>query len=248
VVDARGPAAALVPKGTGYQKFLGLELSVDPQEELREPILMDACLPQHDGFRFMYVLPFAPDRVLVEETFFSEGPRLDDASSERAILAYAGGLGLRVRGPIRRERGVLPMPWSAPPPPLPEGPICAGFRGGYFHPVTGYSFPLAVRFALALADSHPAPLARDSRLRQFSRNHERQLGFLFALTRMMFTGFAPEQRFQVLEHFYRLPEPLIERFYAAQLGMLDRARLFWGAPPRGLSLRRVLALHPEVSP
>ena len=74
--------------------------------------MFDACIPQHDGFRFMYVLPLSRERVLVEETFFSDQPQLDEAQGERAVLAYANAQGLHVREVQRRERGVLPMPWS----------------------------------------------------------------------------------------------------------------------------------------
>jgi lycopene beta-cyclase len=35
----------------------------------------------------------------------------------------------------------------------------------------------------------------------------------------------------VLEHFYRLPEALIERFYADRLSALDRLRILSGRPP-----------------
>jgi lycopene beta-cyclase len=52
VVDARGPH--LAQPASGYQKFVGLELAVAPGHALREPILIDATLPQRDGLRFMY--------------------------------------------------------------------------------------------------------------------------------------------------------------------------------------------------
>ena len=43
----------------GFQKFVGLELRWNrPRSVKHEPVLMDACLPQQDGFRFMYLLPF----------------------------------------------------------------------------------------------------------------------------------------------------------------------------------------------
>lgn len=240
VVDARGPTRCATSEHCGYQKFLGLELSVEPGHGVHEPILMDALLPQTDGLRFMYVLPFAPDRLLIEDTYFSDTPALDEARYERDILRYAGTLGLTVRGVLRRERGVLPMPWKSELPTVPDhGPVRAGYAGGYFHPVTGYSFPIAVRFAEALAESCRGELDL-SPLRRLSRDHAQQLGFLFGLTRTMFSWFEPDQRHAVLEHFYRLPEPLIERFYAATLTPLDRARIFLGAPPRGLSMRRML--------
>lgn len=242
VVDARGPELAAVARDAGFQKFVGLELSVEPGHGLSEPILIDATLPQRDGLRFMYVLPFDDRRVLVEDTYISQSEQLDDAALDREIMAYAERLGLRVRCVLRRERGILPMPGRGRAPSAVQSPIVAGYRGGYFHPVTGYSFPLAVRFAEALSRTDPERLIRSPVL-QLARQHGQQLGFLFALTRIMFRWFAPQRRFSVLEHFYRLPEGLIARFYAAQLSGLDRVRIFWGPLPRGLDWQRVLGIH-----
>jgi lycopene beta-cyclase len=242
VVDARGPTLARDLEGEpgaqrGYQKFVGLELRV-ARHDLLEPVMFDARIAQQDGFRFMYVLPLAPDRVLIEETFFSDRSQLDDAHCRRAILDYAREQGLSVLEVVRTERGVLPMPWRERAFDPHARPLQAGYRAGLFHPVTGYSLPLAVRFALALASSStPEPA-----LAAFARAHAAQRPFLRLLTRLLFTGFAPAQRFRVLEHFYRLPEPVIERFYAAELTALDRARVFLGAPPRGFSVGRVLGL------
>ncbi len=44
---------------------------------------MDACTEQADGFRFLYVLPFTRQHLLVEDTCFSDDPRID----EQAFLA-----------------------------------------------------------------------------------------------------------------------------------------------------------------
>ncbi len=241
VVDARGPSLDALSPGGGYQKFLGLELRVDPGHALQEPILIDATLPQRDGLRFMYALPLAADRVLLEDTYFSESSALDEASLEPGIMAYAQQLGLRVRERIRHERGVLPMPATGARPRIDQMPLLAGYRGGYFHPVTGYSFPLAVRFAEALSGSDPRQLGA-SPLARLAAQHSAQLRFLFALTRAMFTWYPPERRYLVLEHFYRLPEDVIERFYAAELSAFDCARVLCGPAPKGISWKRALGL------
>jgi lycopene beta-cyclase len=261
VVQATGPDSAVarrgspsgrppMPGGRGYQKFVGLELEV-PRHGVEVPVMFDACLPQHDGFRFMYVLPLTPDRLLVEETFFSETHTLDERASRQEILGYCAARGFTVRAVLRTERGVLPMPWIDQDFSAEARPLLAGYRGGLFHPVTGYSFPLAVRFAVALADSNLTQLihepARESPLSEFARAQAAQRPFLRLLTRLLFTFFEPDQRYCVLEHFYRLPEPLIERFYAAELGPFDRARIFIGTPPRGFSVGRALKMQGKVA-
>jgi lycopene beta-cyclase len=240
VIDARGPDRA-VPIACGWQKFLGRELVLAAPHGLARPILMDATLPQRDGFRFMYVLPLAADRLLVEDTYFSDGSYLDVEKLRREIGSYVATRGWAVTSVAREETGVLPMPWQMATPE-PCAPLVAGYAGGWFHPVTGYSFPIAARLA-ALVASLPAGALFGPELAAFAAAHARQLVFAQRLSHMLFRWFSPEQRHHVLARFYRLPEGSIRRFYALQLTATDRARMFAGAPPRGMSWRAVLGLE-----
>ena len=221
VIDARGPEHG-APSACGWQKFLGQELVTASPHGVTRPILMDATLPQTDGFRFMYVLPLASNRLLVEDTYFSDTAYLDAAHLRGEIAAYA------TRWPAarveREETGVLPLPWAMPP----ASPAVAGYAGGWFHPVTGYSFPIAARLAHAIANGGVDELAAA---------HNKQLAFALRLNKLLFHWFRPAQRWHVLARFYRLPEAVIRRFYALELTALDRARILVGRPPRGLSLR-----------
>ena len=56
-------------------------------------------------------------------------------------------------------------------------------------------------------------------------------GFLRALNRMMFLAAEPTSRYRVLERFYSLPEPLIERFYAGSPSWTRTGRDCWLANP-----------------
>lgn len=239
VVDARGPSRT-AHGDCGWQKFLGQEVTLDAPHGLDRPILIDATLPQRDGFRFMYVLPLAPDRLLLEDTFFSDTAVLDLELSRRDIWRYARSRGWQIADVEREETGALPMPWAMQPP-VPSMPIVAGYAGGWFHPVTGYSFPIAARLATLVAttpiEELPAAYAAHC------ANHARQLAFAQRLTKMLFQWFAPEQRHHVLARFYRLSEAAIRRFYALELTALDRARIFAGPPPRGMSWRAVFGLE-----
>ena len=137
-----------------------------------------------------------------------------------------------------------------------RAPLVAGYAGGWFHPVTGYSFPIAARLA-ALVASLPAEALFGHELATFAAAHARQLAFAQRLTHMLFHWFAPDQR-----HHARavLPasEQSIARFYALELTAFDRARLLAGRPPRGMSWRAMLGLEamaararesvPECSP
>jgi lycopene beta-cyclase len=200
---------------------------------------MDATVEQTDGFRFFYVLPFARRRLLVEETFFSRSPDLDLAHTRQTVTEYATGFGA-VAEVMGEEQGVLPMPWGAMPAAPLASPLAAGYAGGWFHPATGYSFPVALRLALHVAQYAPARVLGPE-LAALQRDHRNQARFARQLNRLLFTAFAPAAMRNVFERFYRLPEDLIHRFYALSLSRRDRARILIGRPPRGFSLAAVLS-------
>ncbi len=237
VIDARGPDRT-ADADCGWQKFVGREVVLEQPHGLVRPLLMDATVPQRDGFRFMYVLPLAPVRLLVEDTYFSSRSYLDVAAVRDEITAYMDARGWKVRTQLREEIGVLPMPWTGAAPQA-TAPLVAGYAGGWFHPVTGYSFPIAARLADVIA-SVPAQALFGAELSALTTEHARQQRFAMTLCRMMFRWFPDDERHHVLERFYRaLPEATLQRFYALELTHLDRARLFMGGPPAGMSWRAV---------
>lgn len=240
VIAATGPKP--VPESrAGFQKFVGVEVELATDHGLSRPILMDASVAQRDGFRFMYVLPYGVRRLLVEDTVFSPGASLDVERVRADALEYAARFGPVVQI-HRSEHGVLPMPFRDDPIRVADaGPVVGGYAGGYFHPGTGYSMPIALRFAAAVAQAIATePQSLRPRLRRLAAEHAPQAAFLRRLNWMLFRCFEPDQMWHVLARFYRLPEPTIHRFYAMQLTPFDRARLLVGRPPRGFSLRKAL--------
>jgi len=234
VVDARGPATP-APGGAGYQKFLGLELTLSRPANLPRPVIMDATVAQEDGFRFVYVLPLAPDRLLVEDTYLSASAAFDEDLLRDRIRAYAREHGWDVIRVLREERGVLPLPWRGPRPRA-SSPLVAGYAGGFFHPATGYSLPVAARLAELVAALPPDRLF-GRELHGFVRDHAVQVRFARLLNWLMFRAYPPQKRWRVLERFYRdMPDDTVRRFYALRTTRADRARLLLGRPPRGLSL------------
>ncbi|HEX4403448.1 MAG TPA: lycopene beta-cyclase CrtY [Polyangia bacterium] len=238
VLDARGPAVDAGSARSGFQKFVGLELELLTDGPWTQPVLMDATVPQLDGYRFTYVLPFSSRRVLIEDTTYSEGSLLDVAAIERRVLAYVEAQGATVSRVLRREVGVLPLPLRAAPAPDPDeaGAIAVGYRGGFFHPVTGYSLPLAVRVALAVARARGRAQTMEA-LRVISGQLRPQRRFGVLLNRLMFDAMPPASRWTALERFYRLPSATIARFYASRSTLWDRARVLLGQPPRGVTWR-----------
>lgn len=238
VIDSRGPESLRL-NGGAFQKFVGLELSLASPWRSELPLIMDATVPQTDGFRFMYSLPLSPSRVLLEDTYYSESAVLDVPELTRRILAYAEATGVKVVSVVRTERGVLPIPLGPLTPP-DVSPLQGGYAGGWFHATTGYSLPAAARLARLVAESWPsAPTAQAlSRLR---RELSCQNKFFRVLNRLLFRAYEGPKRWQALARFYRMPEATIERFYAMRTTRWDQARILLGRPPRGVSLTRAFA-------
>jgi lycopene beta-cyclase len=235
VIDGRGdPGGAHLE--LGFQKFLGRVLALEAPHALDGPVLMDATVPQTDGYRFLYTLPLGERRLLVEDTRYSDTPGFDRDALRAAIGAYAASQGWRIAGVEGEEEGSLPIVlngdieafWEAGPP----GVARSGMRAALFHATTGYSLPEAVRLADAVAS---APDLRGPALcaltRERSRRTWRHGRFFRLLNRMLYRAARPDQRYRVLEHFYRLPEPLVARFYAGRPSWADKLRLLSGRPP-----------------
>jgi lycopene beta-cyclase len=209
---------------------------------------MDATVPQTDGFRFLYTLPFGERRLLVEDTRYSDTPGFDRDALRAAIETYASSQGWRVAGVEGEEEGSLPIVldgdleafWDAGSP----GVARSGMRAALFHPTTGYSLPEAVRLADAIAVS---PDLRGPALYSLTRERSREAWrrgrFFRLLNRMLYRAAKPEERYRVLEHFYRLPQPLVGRFYAGRPTWGDKLRVVSGRPPVpvGKALRALVA-------
>lgn len=238
VIDGRGPrhdpSLAL-----GFQKFIGREIETVEPHGLAWPIIMDATVSQKDGYRFVYSLPLDERRLLIEDTYYSDRPDLELSHLRGGIDSYAASQGWRVARDLREESGVLPIVLAgdmdvfwARDSGLPR----VGLRAGLFHPTTGYSLPDAVRMAEKIAAAPQIDSAFIARLiSEHGRAVWRQRGFFRLLNRMLFVAATPDERIGVMSRFYGLSEPLIRRFYAAELTLLDQARIVSGKPPIPIS-------------
>lgn len=239
VIDCRGPAN-LDHLQLGWQKFVGQELELGEPHNLTRPIIMDATVEQIDGYRFIYSLPFAATRMFVEDTYYSDTPDIDLRAYKRRIYAYADAQGWPIERALRTETGVLPVAmggdfegyWASGGAQVAK----AGMRAGLFHPLTGYSLPDAVRLASLIAkQSDFSGAALHALTHEFARRTWKSRGFYRMLTAMLFKAAEPEERYRILERFYRLDAGLVARFYAGQSSWLDRARVLSGKPPVPLS-------------
>ncbi|MBO9714069.1 lycopene beta-cyclase CrtY [Sphingomonas sp.] len=235
VIDCRGPGDLGLLE-LGWQKFYGCEFRLGEAHDLPAPLLMDATVAQHDGYRFVYCLPFAATRMFVEDTYYSDTPDLDVPLLAGRVQAYAESRGWEIERVERTEGGALPVAlggdfeayWQSGGNKVAK----AGMRAGLFHPMTGYSLPDAVRTAMvvAKASDHSAAAIHDLLL-GFARRTWKARAFYRMLAAMLFKAADPDERYRVLERFYRLDPRLVARFYAGQTTMLDRARILSGRPP-----------------
>lgn len=235
VIDGRGQAPS-PHMNLRWQKFTGLELELAADHGLDGPIIMDATVPQLDGYRFLYALPFGPRTLLVEDTYFSDGEDLAPDTVRQRALDYAAQQGWQVTGIAREEVGILPMALSGDIDGLwgdaTPGVALVGLRAGLFHPATGYSFPDAVRTADVVAalrniDSDSVFAA----IRAHSVRTWQARGFYRYLNRLLFEAAAPGERYKVIERFYGLSGKLVGRFYAGRSTVADRLRTLVGKPP-----------------
>lgn len=234
VIDGRGDPGNRA-LDVRFQKFFGQVVELDAPSGIDMPILMDALVPQEDGYRFLYTLPLDARTLLIEDTRYSDGPQVEPAALRAEIARYAGSLGLVIRRVLREEQGALPVVlggslrafWAANP-----GVPRSGIRAGLFHYVTGYSLPEAVRLADAVA---AMPRLESASLYRFVRQRSFALwrrGIYYRLlNRMLFLAGASADRYRILQHFYKLPEDVIQRFYAGSTTWSDRLRIVTGKPP-----------------
>ena len=242
VIDCRG-IGDIRHLDLGYQKFVGQELHLAAPHDAPDPMVMDATVEQIDGYRFVYCLPFAADRMFVEDTYYSDTPDLprpaggaNDDPASRRIADYAAARGWQVERVGRQETGVLPVAmggdfeayWRSGGAGVAKG----GMRAGLFHPLTGYSLPDAVRAASRVAGARDlSGAALHTLLHDHAAETWAKRGFYRMLTTMLFRAADPDDRYRVLERFYRLDAGLIARFYAGLSTMFDRARVLTGKPP-----------------
>ena len=226
VVDTRPPDG---PPGYG-QYFIGREIgfsrgAVDPEEVG----LMEFAAPRPDRVDFVYVLPFAPDRALIEATSFAPSPPAEAELSawlDREIAARAGGRGHQT---LREERGFIPM--AAPPPGRPAPRLAprlglSGVRGGAARPSTGYAFQriqwmsetLAERIRTGADDLALTPDGPGTRFmdRLFLRVLQRRPAAGPALFHALFRCAGPDR---------------LERFLSGSRAPLDRLAVVSALPP-----------------
>jgi lycopene beta-cyclase len=229
VIDGSGFSLDRFPQ-CGFQKFLGLELRLRSPHQLVDPVLMDARVEQRDGFRYVYCLPFDSDRVLIEDTCYSNDPAIDAPGYRQRLLQYAESKGWPILDVVREECGVLPITLTGDVPTHSIATV--GVKAGFFNAATGYSLPAAAHVADVLAGVRPFNADTVmSTLKKLQREHWASQSFVRMLNRMLFRAADPLLRERVFTAFYQHDQALVFRFYAGRLTAFDKLKvLARGAP------------------
>jgi lycopene beta-cyclase len=227
-IDARRPANTSMLT-LGWRKFLGREFRFSSPHRVDLPVLIDATVGQVDGYHFFHCLPLSEDRLLVEDTYFSETPNLDKESARSRISSYLTLRGWKGGVAEREESGVLPIAlsddvhafWRGSGARVPK----LGVRGGFFHPSTGYSLADAVHTAILLAGQrdYSGPKLHDlfeGEVGQVWKKRE----FYRVFNGALFDAPVWERR-KIMASLYQLDGDLIARFYAGRLGVMDRMKI-----------------------
>ena len=235
VIDARG-AGSFPHLVGGWQKFVGQMVRLEKPHGVRLPMIMDARVTQRDGFRFVYVLPFSPDTLFIEDTYYNTSPLIERDKIAANIAEYCALAKWQVVEVIREEQGLLPVvaggDFAAFRAGFAKHVPAIGARAGLFHPLTGFSLPAAVDTALMIADLPDMEAATIAKaLEKHAQVHWQRGGYYRMLARMLFGAAGPRRRYKIFERFYKFNTSLIERFYAGKLTLFDRLRVVTGKPP-----------------
>ena len=148
VLDTRPPSSQRSSEATLKQIFYGLELRLgEPQKNTETARLMSHMSTDAAGFKFHYLLPLAPDRVLLEVTRFSPmslPPDSLEGEVYEAAKTYFPNTNTEV---VRCEQGVIPMGLPSASATGDTRWVRAGTSAGAVRASSGYAFQRIQRWA-----------------------------------------------------------------------------------------------------
>lgn len=208
----------------GYQKFLSLELELEQNHNLLEPVLMDSTISQRDKFRCIHYIPISENRIIIKDLRYSSHEELNLFEMKQDLLKIIDINDWKIKRVIREESGCRAMPISSPKY-RQEGRVIN--LAGIFHDTTGCSIPLATR----LIDKMVATSFRQGELKDvvssFRKNSEGDRKFLRYLNKHLISSH-PEARHGLYQDIFQLPHSSVEGFLRGQLTFFDRSRIIFG--------------------
>lgn len=195
-----------------------------PIFDVNQATYMDFSIKQKGNTRFMYVLPYAVDKALIEYTLFSED-LLAPVEYENAIKDYlTQNLNTTDFEVEETEMGSIPMTCYDFQECHSKNVRNIGTAGGWAKPSTGYTFASSARKIPALV-RHIKSGKPLQQLRFKNRFWYYDLLFLDVLHKDNATGY------QIFETLFKNRSPqLIFKFLDEQTNLWEDLQYIWGCP------------------
>lgn len=258
VVDATGIHREQIQKNRffdapcGWMKYIGFDLKLNKPHGLKLPVLMDARVPQMDGFRYFSITPINDLNLFVQECYLSSNPDLNFERISRSILAYGERNGWSVHSfsnpVVRKEQAAIPLPLQTfPADQIHQGskrvsiegedfvdrsPLQISAAQGWYHSALGQAVSDATRVAEFIATRpHLRTGPVRAELRHFRKDWVDQQRFYRTFNRLVFQAVEPSLRHIAFDRLMGLKEDIIGRFQSGTSTKTDAVKILGLKPP-----------------
>lgn len=206
------------------QSFSGWVVKSDGADFDSETVtLMDFGAGRGPGVSFVYVLPFGPNRALVESTTFSK-ESVSKTEHRARVKEYLDALRVSGHAVEAEEIGDLPMSTRNLPSKTSERRFMIGAAGGAMRPSSGYAFVPLMRQSVEI--SRAVIQGQNPMARPIPRKYR-----LFDEIFLDILDNSPElARESFLRMFERVPPNSLVRFLSSESDLRDEARLISALP------------------
>jgi lycopene beta-cyclase len=226
VFDSRPPEFAAPKQHQAHllQSFQGWVINTtEPVFDQNKMVLMDFNVPQNGTTQFMYVLPFSPQKALVELTRFGKQV-LSDEEARPILKTYTEQLSTSFEIEAL-ESGAIPMS-TCPTDYRDYGSawINTGTRANLLKASTGYAFLAMAKDAMRkTAESNSGEVLAESKSSNRFAFYDRLL--------LKILEQQPEQGKRIFESLFRnTPISKVLRFLTEKSGLSDELKMFAGLP------------------
>ena len=220
VIDTRN---ICLIKNVAYQKCVGIEVELEMEHGLEQPIMLDAMVNQEDGYHFLSYFPLSSRVLLVRDTRYSKDQNLNSSEIKSEMGKRLKAKGWTINKILREENKISPIPLSTPFI-REEGRIVS--LGGIFHDSTGHALPDAVKLIDLMVRSSFRFGELKTIVSNFRRKKENQRIFFRLWNRFVFESNDPHDSYKMFQKIYQLPDPVIQKFNCGELDLWDKSRIF----------------------
>ncbi len=230
----------IIPKENIFlkQHFKGwiIETS-EPFFEMEKVRLFDFRTPQNGVMRFFYIIPYAPNKALIEYTLFSEH-LLNESEYDEALRNYIKDiLKIEEYKIVEEEQGIIPMTdFQFPISPI-ENVVNLGTLAGCSKASTGYTFLRIQRHCNEIVESFSRV---GEPLRVFQEANRFTLYDMMMLKVLQTDGKHAEKVFSNL--FEKNPIERLFKFLDEESSLVEEVKLM-NTTPKGLFIKSFLNLR-----